>query len=262
MGLISLYAKKYFLWSQTIGPLEFSDDKAKNFFKSIINNADKVYIRDKNSEVCIKKQFGECNNIAKSYDSVFGFGDLIFTDYNAREKKVGISIFNGLKKAFKTYENIAQLLDWYVNKGYSIEFFRMEYDNQEELDIKKVISLMKTNGNVKIFPFMTSTEEHLKELSTCKFYIGYKTHSIIMSLTTATPLIAIAYHQKSFDFMKDYGVEEYAISDEELKTKDLINMASEIEKNAEQIHWSLKNRSIELAKIISEDFKGSFINGK
>lgn len=258
IGLTFLYAQKFLLWSQTIGPLEFSDKKVEIFFEQVIGNADKVYIRDKNSEECIKKYFGKCSNIVKSYDSVFGFGDSKYTDYKEREKKVGISIFNGLKKAFHTYENIAELLDWYVDKGYSIEFFRMEYDNQEELDIRRIIKLMKTEGKIIIFPFMTSTEEHLKELATCKYYIGYKTHSIIMSLTTATPLIAIAYHQKSFDFMRDYEIEKYAISDEKLTTKDLISIATKIEKNGEEIHQNMRKRSSELAKIISDDFKRNF----
>lgn len=153
IGLVSLYAKKYFLWSQTIGPLCFSDQAAQKFFSNILKQAERVYIRDNNSKNCIQEHFGELNNIVKSYDSVFGFGNHSFCEYDQRMNKVGISIFNGLKKAVKTYDYIAYILDWYAYRGYEIEFFRMEWDDKEEEDIKKVISKMKNKANITIYPF-------------------------------------------------------------------------------------------------------------
>ena len=253
IGLVSLYAKRYVLWSQTIGPLEFSSDKAKNFIENIIKNAEKVFIRDENSLSCINSVYGSFDNLVKTYDSVFGYGDIDVRDVLDREKKVGISIFNGLKKAFKTYDVIAQMLDMFASYGYAIEFFRMEHDDFELENIKQVVSLMKQKADINIYPFLSKTEDHLKEVASCRCFIGYKTHSIIMALTTATPLIAIAYHKKSADFMKDFGLEEYVVSDEELCVENSSHLICKLNENLKEIQLKEKKVAQLMAKQLKSD---------
>lgn len=253
IGLISLYAKRYILWSQTIGPLEFSDPVAKDFFGRVLSGAEAVFIRDANSKTCLDGLYPELTNVKTSYDSVFGFGSLQKLPFEKREKKVGISIFNGLKKAFATFDAIAAMLDHLAEKGYAIEFFRMEHSDKEQQDIQTVIDKMKVKADVRTFPFKSSTLEHLQELEKCSMYIGYKTHSVIMSLTTATPLLGICYHRKTRDFMADYDLQQYAIDDEELTAEKGIALAEKIEHSAAQIHSSMCRRSAEIAAIIEKD---------
>lgn len=253
IGLISLYAKRYILWSQTIGPLEFSDPVAKDFFGRVLNGAEAVFIRDANSKTCLESLYPELTNVKTSYDSVFGFGSLEKLPFEKREKKVGISIFNGLKKAFDTFDAIAAMLDCLAEKGYAIEFFRMEHNDKEQQDIQAVIDKMKVKADVRVFPFKTSTLEHLQELEKCAMYIGYKTHSVIMSLTTATPLLGICYHRKTRDFMADYGLEQYAIDDEALTAEKGIALAEAVQRNAAEIHEAMCGCSARIAEIISND---------
>ena len=253
IGLISLYAKRYVLWSQTIGPLKFTSKKAKNFIENIIRNAEKVFVRDENSVKCIEQIYGDVGNVAKTYDSVFGYGSIDFPDVADREKKVGLAIFDGLKKAFKTYDVIAGMLDRFASEGYSIEFFRMEHSDYEQGNIDQIISHMKQSTEIKIHPFMTTTEEHLKEVASCRCFIGYKTHSVIMALATATPLIAIAYHKKTEDFMNDFGLGDYAISDEALDYDRAEQCMVSLDANIEQIHKQQKNVAKRIAQQIKND---------
>lgn len=255
IGLIYLFSKKYVLWSQTIGPLDFTSKNAEDFFGKVIKNSAAVYIRDENSMECIESLYGHQSNIVRTYDSVFGFGDRDFGIYESREKKVGISIFNGLQKAFSTFPAIAKILDFLVEKGYKIEFFRMEFGNKEESDIETVISLMKNKKNIKIFPFRTTTAEHLAELSTCEIYIGYKTHSIIMSLTTGTPLLAIAYHKKTIDFMREYGLEDYAVNDESLTAEAAEKIIQKLLKEKDSVHSIEKEKSEHMSKVLKNNIR-------
>ncbi len=253
IGLVSLYAKRYVLWSQTIGPLKFTSKKAKSFIENIIKKAEKVFVRDENSVRCIEQIYGDVGNVAKTYDSVFGYGTMNFPDVADREKKVGLAIFDGLKKAFKTFDVIAGMLDRYASNGYLIEFFRMEHSDYEQESINQIISLMKQRAKIKIHPFMTTTKEHLKEVASCRCFIGYKTHSVIMALTTATPLIAIAYHKKTEDFMRDFGLEDYAISDEELDYYRAEECMVSLDANIEQIQEQQKNIAKRIAQQIKND---------
>ena len=253
IGLISLYAKRYVLWSQTIGPLKFTNPAAKDFFGRVLKGAEAIYIRDENSRTCLQELYPGLTNVRKSYDSVFGFGELEKLPYAQRERKVGISIFNGLPKAYQTFDAIAVLLDSFAEKGYAVEFFRMEHGDKEFQDICNITEKMRHKKWVKVFPFGTSTLEHLKEMSTCSCYIGYKTHSVIMALTTATPLLGICYHPKTRDFMADFGLAEYAVDDVALTAEIGIIMAENIEANAEQIHTVMAKRAEEMAAQMAAD---------
>ena len=184
-------------------------------------------------------------------------GSLQKLPFEKREKKVGISIFNGLQKAFATFDAIAAMLDHLAQKGYAIEFFRMEHTDKEQRDIQVIIDKMKVKTDVHVFPFKSSTLEHLQELEKCSMYIGYKTHSVIMSLTTATPLLGICYHRKTRDFMADYQLDQYAIDDEQLTAEKGIALADAIEMNAAQIHSTMCAHSARIAEIISQDLSNT-----
>jgi phosphopantetheinyl transferase (holo-ACP synthase) len=163
------------------------------------------------------------------------------------------AIFDGLKKAFSTYGALAKVLDEYAAKGYIVEFFRMEHNDYEMESIRRIVSLMRYNDNVRVHPFMTTTEEHLKEVASCQCFIGYKTHSVIMALATATPLAAIAYHEKTMDFMRTYGLGEYAIFDEELDYEKLQKCMRNVSENAEMIHEKQKTFSQMIAQTVKKD---------
>lgn len=253
IGMVSLYAKRYVLWSQTIGPLEFTSDKAKGFFEAVIRKAEKVFLRDENSFRCVEGLYGNVGNLVKTYDSVFGYGSMDFLDVADREKKIGISIFDGLKKAFKTYGVLAKVLDQYALDGYTVEFFRMEHNDFEVNSINQVISLMEHRDNIVIHPFMTTTEEHLKEVASCRCFLGYKTHSVIMALTTATPLMAIAYHKKTEDFMSEFGLGEYAIPDEELSDDKAGACVLMLNENLEQIQQKQRITARRMAERLEKD---------
>ena len=261
IGLISLFSKRYVLWSQTIGPLVFSNAEAKSFFGRVLRSAENVYIRDNNSSVCLAELYPNLNNVKKSYDSVFGFGSLEIVPYSDREKKIGISIFNGLPKAYKTFNTLAGVLDHYAALGYAIEFFRMEHHDKELGDIRTIIGKMKVKTQIDIFAFKTSALEHLKELAQCQVYIGYKTHSAIMSLATATPLLGICYHQKTRDFMSDYGLQEYAIDDEAFTVDAGVALIDRLIANSEDVHERMSSKSNAIAKTIERDLESMLFEG-
>lgn len=254
IALISRFSSRYVLWSQTIGPLDFTNLRIKNFFRGILVGAESIYLRDQNSFACIHRLYGDISNLIKSYDSVFGYGGEKYNNYSLRKKQVGISIFNGLLKAKKVNGYLVDLLKHCLSQGYDVEFFRMEYEQKELDDINRMIEVLPNKERIRVFDFNSTAEEHMNELATCQCFIGYKTHSVIMSLTTATPLLGICYHIKTKDFMKDYGLENYAAIDTEIEEQDLPRLFDTIIKNAKSIHDIEYAKSLEISKTITDDF--------
>jgi len=47
MALVLLYNKPLILWSQSIGPLNFTDKNNEEFIRTIIDTAQTIYLREK-----------------------------------------------------------------------------------------------------------------------------------------------------------------------------------------------------------------------
>ena len=65
--------------------------------------------------------------------------------------------------------------------------------------------------------------------------IAYKTHSTIFFMINETPLVAVAYHPKSIEFMEKIGIEHYAIRDEEASSDKLIELVDKLVENYDEV---------------------------
>lgn len=99
------------------------------------------------------------------------------------------------------------------------------------------------------------TDVHLQEVSKCQIFVGHKTHSTIFALATGTPLIGIAYHPKTEEFMKQFSIPQYCIIDKELSSKSLIRKFDNIELEIDQIGESLFNQVCAVSSKIYNDIK-------
>ena len=70
----------------------------------------------------------------------------------------------------------------------------------------------------------------------------------------STPLIALAYHPKTIDFMTQFEVEKYAIADTELTTEKYISCFNNLVEEANFIGNKIFNKSKLLSQEIQIDF--------
>ena len=85
-------------------------------------------------------------------------------------------------------------------------------------------------------------------------FVGHKTHSQIFSLVAATPLLAIAYHKKTEDFMAQYGLEEYCITDAQISSEKLIELFYKINNNLDNINQKQELTCSKMSEQVKKDF--------
>jgi polysaccharide pyruvyl transferase WcaK-like protein len=85
-------------------------------------------------------------------------------------------------------------------------------------------------------------------------FVGHKTHSQIFSLVAATPLLAIAYHKKTEDFMTQFGLEKYCIADSQLSAEKLIQLFDEVNNNLDIINRKAEEMGSKMCTQVKEDF--------
>ena len=259
-----IYKKKVVVWSQSIGPLDFDSQIDKKFVECILSRLDSVYVRDKRS-IGIAEKFGcDPKNIHLTSETVLSLNKRIdnYTPIANRKDRIGISIYstgNRTKIETEKYiEQVSQLIDYsYEKTKNEIVFLPMELKNSRGDDrwlIKKIIEKTVNKNYCSIYDQDMNTYDHFKFIQNCKYFIGHKTHSVIYALAAGTPLIALAYHPKTIDFMTQFEVEKYAIADTELTTEKYISCFNNLVEEANFIGNKIFNKSKLLSQEIQIDF--------
>jgi len=136
-----------------------------------------------------------------------------------------------------------------------VKFFPMHIEDMWERQyFTNIMEQSGCAGKCCIVDSRIDTIEHLKQLAQCKFFVGHKTHSIIFALLTATPLIAIAYHVKAMDFMKQFGLAEYGFMESETSPEKLISVFEKVKSNLDEVYAIESKKSDEMCKKVKQDF--------
>jgi polysaccharide pyruvyl transferase WcaK-like protein len=106
-----------------------------------------------------------------------------------------------------------------------------------------------------------NTKAHFDLVQNCRYFIGHKTHSVIFALAAGTPLIGIAYHVKTVEFMTQFGVEKFAIADKVLTSEKLISFFEDLIIDSDNTGIKIFKKGREMTQIINRDFS-TMINSR
>ncbi len=263
MALALLAGKPLYLWSQSIGPLVFADNYNCLFVRNIISRSTAIYVREKHSLLELN-MLGFDNSLAFStYETVLGYSVMLDNIIKPSERFpiVGISVYSVQYRTDNEKEEYIQALrltvDHITASGYRVIFFPMQMSQEPGDDrpcIDAVMSAARQPEMCSIYTERESMIEHIEEVSKCRVFIGHKTHSVIIALITGTPILAIVYHQKTKEFMSQYGLAINCIDDRQLRSSELINMFERLKANIDSISLTQIKKSNELGERVRQDF--------
>lgn len=229
---IRLQKKSFTCFSQTFGPFDFYNNRNLQLTRDILSNS-QLYPREQDSrDMLLKFQIPE-KNITSTYETVLSLSREV-TEYivpSSREKSVGIAIYCTQRRTPEVEENylfsISSLCNHVIGQGYDVKFFPMELKETAPDDrpyIQRIIERVECPEKCHIYDKDMETADHIREVGKCQVFVGHKTHSTIFALTTGTPLLAIAYHPKTIEFMRQFGIEQFVVDDQALTNDKLITM--------------------------------------
>jgi polysaccharide pyruvyl transferase WcaK-like protein len=124
--------------------------------------------------------------------------------------------------------------------------------------IKKIVGLIDDIAKCVINDEDMDTLTHMKKVSECRIFIGHKTHSVIFALTVGTPIVALAYHVKTKDFLEQFGLDKNCISDNELTQELLIKTFDNVMDDLDNIGEIQYKQCGQFADKISQDIASIF----
>jgi len=260
MAVALLYGKPLILWSQSVGTFDFKHPKNRMMMKQILSGADQIIVRNKSSIEEILEIGVSCKHVTETCESVFGLYDIVQTRIKPSERPniMGVSVYASNIKTADEYvsytSKLSELVGHSICAGYKVRFFPMELTGADRPCIESIIEKVENKKNCEIVEGFPDTVEHINAISQCKMFVGHKTHSVIFSLVAATPLIAIAYHKKTEDFMAQFGIGKHCIPDTRLSGAKLIKMFDEVKDNLDAISRKEETLAYEIYKQVKSDF--------
>jgi len=286
MAVALLCGKRLVLWSQSIGPFDFGSAKSKLMVQRILAGAEQIYTRDEASADQIRRMGVSLERVSRTFESVFGLCDVVKSPARPSERSavMGVAVYvyvlrpstncikaivhkskltryvspTAISAGLKEHENytrcFAPLIDHAIEAGYKVRFFPMELAGTDRACIEAVINSVDKKENCEILEGFPGTCEHLDAVARCRMFVGHKTHSQVFSLVAATPLLAVAYHKKTEDFMAQFGLEKHCVDDAQISAGKLIEMFDEINSNLDAISRKQQEVGSKICAQVKEDF--------
>jgi polysaccharide pyruvyl transferase WcaK-like protein len=259
-----LSGKPLVLWSQSIGPFEFHDPRDLELAKAILTRSAMIFTRDEQSLELMRRHDISQANVRETFDSVVGLNDAM-GDYvvpSARENIVGAAIYSAQQRSPGHHRNYVESMVSLVSQanvtGAVVRFFPMELKGSISDDrplIREIVSrCAQAGGRCVVEDRDLDCLTHLKEVAKCRLFVGHKTHSVVFGLTVGTPMLAIAYHRKTRDFMDRYGLSENCIDDNDLTTESLLRTLANLQANLDAVGAKQVQASRVLGAKVRQDF--------
>lgn len=263
MALALLADKPLVLWSQSIGPFKFADLRNRELTGCILRGCRKILVRDTHSFEELRSFDMALERTQQTHESVLGMNDVVHEHVppSQRAPVVGISIYAAQRREPSVHRayigTIAALVDHAVAGGFEVRFFPMELKGSGPDDrrlIREIVGAADYGSEEQIVDRDLDTFSHLEEVAKCRIFVGHKTHSAIFALTVGTPLVALAYHRKTEDFMAQYRLEANVIPDAQLNAQRLIDVFDRVCRDADSIARQQVQVSSRLGASVREDF--------
>lgn len=230
-----LLKKPIILYTQSIGP--FATAIQRWIMRAVLNRTQHIFVREEHTVATLKTIGIKSDLVTRTVDAgflfdsekAFQFSDLM-KDAEALQSDllVGITVRKWLSREGQhTFEKaIASFIDKITQEKRVRILFIPQVTSiihrDDDRDVAKRIVAMVTNKQSVIN--CTDDYDHfqLKQLyGHLDFLVGTRFHSVIFSLTSHVPALAIEYEYKTRGIMNDLGLSEWVIPIEQVTAENL-----------------------------------------
>jgi polysaccharide pyruvyl transferase WcaK-like protein len=206
-------------------------------------------------------------------DLAFSLPETIFPEPSIHDMSkpiVGLGLmsyfwnFPGLgEDIYQTYiTKITTFLEWLFARNYSVRLLVGDpyLDDRAIQDVQTTLYKrgIKRGDNQLIAESVSSFKDLIHQLANTDLIIATRFHNVILALMSNKPVISISYHQKVDALMKEFGLENYCQSIEDLDIDRLIGQFNELESNSGQIKRSILIKVEQYRRELDEQYVDLF----
>ncbi len=244
---------------QSYGP--FGNERQNKLVRSALNKAALIMVREETSYKILTGLGIAPEKMLLTIDSGFAFRTAKKVDLRQKyqlkktAKIVGITVRNWLSagKQASLEKSIAQTIDYLHEKDYEVLLIPQvtaNYRQDDDRIVEARIAQYCQPSHPPILMKEMADAHTLKAIyDDVDFLIGTRFHSVIFSLTSYVPCIAIEYDHKTSGIMSGLGLGEWVMKIADVKAQNLIKLFDKLEVEAENYRKILR---LKIPAIIAE----------
>jgi len=164
------------------------------------------------------------------------------------------------EKVYQTYmEKLTEFIQWLHGQNASIRLFPGEVGaDRPAIDQLKSRFHKNDRDRFIIDNQIETVDELLAELASTTFVIASRFHGVLLSHVTRKPVIALSYHRKVSNLMKDMGHEEYCLDINTFSADELIEKFKKMQKNKDQLQHQIELKEMSYQAALTRQYKDLF----
>lgn len=261
---------KVIFMPNSFGP--FKNKLASSLIKKVLSEVELITVREKISQGSL---YNLTNNEPFFYPDL-GFFMQADNSFEANKYledlkvpsdrvKVGITVrpyrFDGHQNPIKAYENyiksFVEFIEFLIQENYYpvliAQTMGPSYNEDDNEAINLIVSHFKED-TISVVSDLNLNAKEIKKIYSCmNFVVGTRFHSVIFSLSSKVPSIAISYGgNKGKGIMEELSLSEYEIPIEEMNTKALVQLFRQMELNKDEYIKKIEDKMEEYLKAREE----------
>jgi colanic acid/amylovoran biosynthesis protein len=247
--LSRVLGQRVVLYSQSIGP--FGNKFQEELARLVLRRVDLIIAREDATKNLLKR-LGISDNVVRSVDSGFSFDGNKKMDLHKElniptgRRIVGVTVRKWLlgSDQEKYEHSVAEVADFLISSGYAVVFVPQvtstTHHDDDRVASRDVFSLMRSKNMVYVLDKQYDHHQIKSVYSDLDFLLGTRFHSVIFSLTSLVPAVAIEYEHKTSGIMHDLKLDKWVIKIEDVTAKNLKDLLSKLLKEEKKYKEALR----------------------
>jgi polysaccharide pyruvyl transferase WcaK-like protein len=167
------------------------------------------------------------------------------------------------QEVYETYlKKLALFTAWLVQNNCNVLFFTGEAiaDRPVITELKNILQQMGINPSSKqiIEEPINTVDDLMGQLARTDLVIGSRFHGVLLSLLINKPVIALSYHSKITELMKDAEQEQYCLSIDHFEVEELKMVFNQMVTNLPLVKDQIERRVLVYRKSLREQYEKVF----
>lgn len=249
--------KPVIMYGQSLG--EIKGRFLKFFLRKIFQKSIFIAVRDQNSKEALKK-IGVRKKIHLMSDLAFKINPI--SKGTIAEKKIVISLRYLQNFPSNLKENLINFCNWLIEeKKFKLTFVDFGILEGDTMLHQEIISEINKKSSIRHLSD-SDLNQIFNEFQSAHMVIGMRLHSVITSIITNTPFIAISYSSKVANLLETLGLEQYCLdmqSCSELRSlyEKIASSRAKIISKLEKINSDAEHRHLEVEKQLQKILSGA-----
>lgn len=140
-------------------------------------------------------------------------------------------------------ETIGMFIVWLIDHGYRVRIVigDAQYDTSVRVDLRNWLAGKNALSQV-IDELASSFEQLMDQLADVDLVVATRFHNVLLSLVLGKPVLSLSHMDKNDQLMHAMGMSAYCRSLKNIRLEEVVALFQELEKNAEDLRRSIKER--------------------